>query len=85
MKHHGAVKTSRPPARSSRSFTDQLPSSSITNPVPRSSDSFWNQYQALFNKRNTEPADEPTPNSSVQSHMSPRVCEGADGKSSEGS
>ncbi|XP_008284226.1 sal-like protein 2 isoform X2 [Stegastes partitus] len=64
MKHHGVVtKTSRPPARSSRSSADQLPSStsmtSLNIPATRSSAGFWNQYQAFLNT-STEPADDPT-------------------------
>lgn len=102
MKHHGVVtKTSRPPARSSRSSTDQLPSSSsvtsLNNPVTRSSAGFWNQYQAFLNTSSTEPADDPTAGSQgekeltrsakspVQSQMDPRVCEEAGEQSSEGS
>ncbi|XP_047445073.1 sal-like protein 1 isoform X2 [Mugil cephalus] len=64
MKHHGVVtKTSRPPARSSRSSTDQLPSTtSLTSsniPATRSSAGFWNQYQAFLNT-STEPTGGPT-------------------------
>lgn len=62
MKHHGVVtKTSRPPARSSRSSVDQLPSSvaSLNIPATRSSAGFWNQYQAFLNT-STEPTDDPS-------------------------
>ncbi|XP_053738484.1 sal-like protein 1 isoform X1 [Synchiropus splendidus] len=52
MKHHSAsVKTSRPAVRSSRSTSDQRPSSlnSSSLPATRSSTGFWNQYQAFLN------------------------------------
>ncbi|KAF1383363.1 hypothetical protein PFLUV_G00131140 [Perca fluviatilis] len=80
MKHHGVVtKTTRTPARSSRSSTDQLPSStsmtSLNIPATRSSAGFWNQYQAFLNTSN-EPTDEPTAgsqgeNESARSAKSP--------------
>ncbi|XP_043989247.1 sal-like protein 1 [Gambusia affinis] len=62
MKHHGgAAKPSRPPARSSRSSSDQIPSStssvSLNIPATRSSGGFWNQYQAFLNT-STQSADE---------------------------
>ncbi|XP_037314131.2 sal-like protein 3 isoform X1 [Pungitius pungitius] len=91
MKHHGVVtKTIRPPARSSRSSADQLPSStsmtSLNIPATRSSAGFWNQYQAFLNTSN-EPTDEPTPG--VQgdngSQIDPRAPEEAEQGSSEGS
>ncbi|XP_076018219.1 uncharacterized protein sall2 [Genypterus blacodes] len=64
MKHHGvATKTARPPARSSRSSSDQLPAStsmtSLNIPATRSSSGFWNQYQAFLNT-STEPSDDRT-------------------------
>lgn len=93
MKHHGVVtKTSRPPARSSRSSTDQLPSStsvtSLNNPDTRSSAGFWNQYQAFLNT-SAEPADDPTNGSQgkvefTRSAKSP-VPEEAGEESNEGS
>ncbi|KAM9789946.1 uncharacterized protein sall2 [Neosynchiropus ocellatus] len=52
MKHHSvSVKTTRPAARSSRSASDQRPSSlnSSSLPATRSSTGFWNQYQAFLN------------------------------------
>ncbi|XP_032421541.1 sal-like protein 1 [Xiphophorus hellerii] len=62
MKHHGgAAKPSRPPARSSRSSSDQIPSStssvSLNIPATRSSGGFWNQYQAFLNT-STQSADD---------------------------
>ncbi|KAM9844367.1 uncharacterized protein sall2 [Aulostomus maculatus] len=62
MKHHGVVtKTTRPPARSSRSSADQLQSStsisSLNIPATRRSAGFWNQYQAFLNN-STESTDE---------------------------
>lgn len=64
MKHHGvATKTTRPPARSSRSSSDQPPSStsmtSLNIPATRSSSGFWNQYQAFLNT-SAEPSDDRT-------------------------
>ncbi|XP_062284578.1 sal-like protein 2 isoform X1 [Scomber scombrus] len=93
MKHHGiATKTTRPPARSSRSSTDQLPSStsmtSLNIPATRSSAGFWNQYQAFLNT-STESADDPASGnkeeneSPVLSQMDPRVPEEAEEESSE--
>ncbi|XP_035526104.1 sal-like protein 2 [Morone saxatilis] len=101
MKHHGVVtKTTRPPPRSSRSSTDQLPSStsmtSLNIPATRSSAGFWNQYQAFLNTSN-EPTDDPTTGSQgedgstqsvkspVQSQMDPRAHDEAEEESSEGS
>lgn len=98
MKHHGVVsKTSRPSARSRRSSTDQLPSStSMTSsniPATRSSAGFWNQYQAFLNT-SAEPTDDPTTagrgenessKSPVLSQMDPRAHEEAGEESSEGS
>ncbi|XP_070701865.1 sal-like protein 2 isoform X2 [Pempheris klunzingeri] len=97
MKHHGVVtKTTRPPARSSRSSSDQLPSSasmaSLNIPATRSSAGFWNQYQAFLNTSN-EPTDDPTGGSQgeneskspVQSQMDPRAPDEAGEESSEGS
>lgn len=101
MKHHGVLtKTTRPPARSSRSSADQLPSStsmtSLNIPATRSSAGFWNQYQAFLNTSN-EPTDDPTAgsqgeNESAQStkspkrsQMDPRAPEEAGEESSEGS
>lgn len=101
MKHHGVVtKTSRPPARSSRSSIDQLPSStsmtSLNIPATRSSAGFWNQYQAFLNTSN-EPNDDPiagpqgenesaqSAKSPVRSQMDPRVSEEVGEESSEGS
>lgn len=82
MKHHGVVtKTSRPPARSSRSSADQLPSStsmaSLNIPATRSSAGFWNQYQAFLNT-STEPTNDPTAagrgeNESAKSPSRPQV------------
>ncbi|XP_071347993.1 sal-like protein 2 [Trachinotus anak] len=97
MKHHGvATKTSRPPARSSRASTDQLPSStsmtSLNIPATRSSAGFWNQYQAFLNTSN-EPNDDPTAGpqgenesaqSPVRSQTDPRVSE-VEEESGEGS
>lgn len=95
MKHHGVVsKTSRPPARSSRSSTDQLPSStsmtSLNIPATRSSTGFWNQYQAFLNTSN-EPNDNPAAGPQeenepepAQSLSDPRVSEGGE-ESGEGS
>ncbi|XP_056248142.1 sal-like protein 2 [Seriola aureovittata] len=97
MKHHGIVtKTSRPPARSSRSSADQLPSStsmtSLNIPATRSSAGFWNQYQAFLNTSN-EPNDDPpsgphgeneSAKSPVRSQTDPRVSEAGE-ESSEGS
>ncbi|XP_047224077.1 sal-like protein 1 [Girardinichthys multiradiatus] len=62
MKHHGGVtKPSRPPARGSRSSSDQIPSStssvSLNIPATRSSGGFWNQYQAFLNT-SAQSADE---------------------------
>ncbi|XP_029309400.1 LOW QUALITY PROTEIN: sal-like protein 2 [Cottoperca gobio] len=99
MKHHGvATKTTRPPARSSRSSADQLPSStsmtSLNIPATRSSAGFWNQYQAFLNTSN-EPTDDPTAGSQgenqsarsakspIQSPMDPRSVEDAGEESSE--
>ncbi|XP_041849159.1 sal-like protein 1 isoform X2 [Melanotaenia boesemani] len=101
MKHHGVVtKTSRPPPRSSRSSSEQLPSStsvaSLNIPATRSSASFWNQYQAFLNT-STEPADDPnsagqgekessqTLKSPARSQMDPRASEEAGEESGEGS
>ncbi|XP_067330688.1 sal-like protein 2 [Channa argus] len=75
MKHHGVVtKTSRTPARSSRSSTDQLSSStsvtSLNNPAIRSSAGFWNQYQTFLNT-STEPADDPTAGGQGENEMTP--------------
>ncbi|XP_046883991.1 sal-like protein 3 [Hypomesus transpacificus] len=63
MKHHsGVVKTTRPPARSSRAAAERLPattpSTSSHAPATRSSVGFWNQYQAFLNTSN-EPTDQP--------------------------
>ncbi|XP_068427714.1 sal-like protein 2 [Clinocottus analis] len=100
MKHHGVVtKTIRPPARSSRSSVDQLPSStsamtSLNIPATRSSAGFWNQYQAFLNTSN-EPTDDPTAGgqednesarsakSPIRSPMDPRAAEEAGQESSE--
>ncbi|XP_070830808.1 sal-like protein 2 isoform X1 [Chaetodon trifascialis] len=101
MKHHGVVtKTTRPPARSSRSSTDQLPSStsmtSLNIPATRSSAGFWNQYQAFLSTSN-EPTDDPAAGSQgeneparsakspVRSQMDPRAPDEAGEESSEGS
>lgn len=101
MKHHGVVtKTTRPPARSSRSSADQLPSStsmtSLNIPATRSSAGFWNQYQAFLNTSN-EPTDDPTTGcqgenesagsakSPLGSQMDPRAPDEAGEESSEGS
>lgn len=97
MKHHGVVtKTARPPARSSRSSADQLPSStsmtSLNIPATRSSAGFWNQYQAFLNTSN-ESTDDPTAGSqgenesarSAKSQMDQRAAEEAEEESSEGS
>lgn len=98
MKHHGVVsKTSRPSARSRRSSTDQLPSSTFMTssniPATRSSAGFWNQYQAFLNT-SAEPTDDPTTagrgenessKSPVLSQMDPRAHEEAGEESSEGS
>ncbi|XP_070775746.1 sal-like protein 2 [Enoplosus armatus] len=98
MKHHGVVtKTTRPPARSSRSSADQLPSStsmtSLNIPATRSSAGFWNHYQAFLNTSN-EPTDDPTAGSQgenesakspVRSQMDPRAPDEAGEESSEGS
>ncbi|XP_041805188.1 sal-like protein 3 [Chelmon rostratus] len=101
MKHHGVVtKTTRPPARSSRSSTDQLSSStsmtSLNIPATRSSVGFWNQYQAFLSTSN-EPNDDPTAGSPgenesarsakspVRSQMDPRAPDEAGEESSEGS
>jgi len=101
MKHHGvATKTSRPPARSSRSSSEQLPSSTtmtaLNIPATRSSASFWNQYQAFLNT-SAEADDDPnvagqgeneSPSSSkspVRSQMDPRNSEEAVEESSKGS
>ncbi|XP_040910472.1 sal-like protein 2 [Toxotes jaculatrix] len=92
MKHHGVVtKTSRPPARSSRSSADQLPSStsmtSLNIPATRSSAGFWNQYQAFLNTSN-EPNDDPAagPQEENESEQSAKsVAEEAGDESSEGS
>nr|XP_019960000.1 PREDICTED: sal-like protein 2 isoform X1 [Paralichthys olivaceus]XP_019960008.1 PREDICTED: sal-like protein 2 isoform X1 [Paralichthys olivaceus]XP_019960016.1 PREDICTED: sal-like protein 2 isoform X1 [Paralichthys olivaceus] len=96
MKHHGvATKSSRPPARTSRSSADQLPSStsmtSLNIPATRSSAGFWNQYQAFLNTSN-EPNDDPTglqeenesTKSPAQSQMDPIVSEEVGEDSSEG-
>ncbi|TMS09339.1 Sal-like protein 2 [Larimichthys crocea] len=99
MKHHGVVtKTTRPPARSSRSSTDQLPSStsmtSLNIPATRSSAGFWNQYQAFLNTSN-EPTDNTTTGnqgenestrsakSPVRSQMDPRAPDDAGEESNE--
>ncbi|XP_054452603.1 sal-like protein 2 isoform X2 [Anoplopoma fimbria] len=99
MKHHGVVtKTIRPPARSSRSSADQLPSStsmaSLNIPATRSSAGFWNQYQAFLNTSN-EPSDDPaaglqgdnesagSAKSPNRSQMDPRAAEEAGQGSSE--
>lgn len=98
MKHHGVLtKTTRPPARSSRSSADQLPSStsmaSLNIPATRSSAGFWNQYQAFLNTSN-EATDDPTARnqgenesaeSPVRSQMDPRAPDEAGEESSEGS
>ncbi|KAI3375279.1 hypothetical protein L3Q82_021784, partial [Scortum barcoo] len=101
MKHHGVVtKTTRPPARSSRSSADQLPSStsmtSLNIPATRSSTGFWNQYQAFLNTSN-EPADDPATScqgdnesarsvkSPLGSQIDPRAPVEAGEESSEGS
>ncbi|XP_059200624.1 sal-like protein 2 [Centropristis striata] len=101
MKHHGvATKTTRPPARSSRSSTDQLPSStslaSLNIPATRSSAGFWNQYQAFLNTSN-EPSDDPAAGSQgenesarsakspVRSQVDPRSGEEAGEEPGEGS
>ncbi|XP_015234938.1 PREDICTED: sal-like protein 1 [Cyprinodon variegatus] len=65
MKHHGGVtKPSRPPARGSRSSSDQIPSSassvSLNIPATRSSGGFWNQYQAFLNTTNQSADDQKT-------------------------
>ncbi|CAB1434049.1 unnamed protein product [Pleuronectes platessa] len=96
MKHHGAVtKSPRPPARTSRSSAEQLPSStsmtSLNIPATRSSAGFWNQYQAFLNTSN-EPNDDPTglqeenesTKSPAQSQMDPIVSEEVGEESSEG-
>lgn len=65
MKHHGVVtKPARPPARSSRSSSERLPSStpattSCNVPATRSSGGFWNQYQAFLNT-STDPTEDQT-------------------------
>ncbi|XP_034411876.1 sal-like protein 3 [Cyclopterus lumpus] len=99
MKHHGVVtKTIRPPARSSRSSADQLPSStsmtSLNIPATRSSAGFWNQYQAFLNT-SSEPTDDPTAGgqgddesarsakSPIRSQLDPRAAEEAGQESSE--
>lgn len=46
MKHHGVLSKTRPPARSSRSNSDQM--GSLNVPATRSSASFWNQYKTLL-------------------------------------
>ncbi|XP_028283533.1 sal-like protein 2 [Parambassis ranga] len=97
MKHHGVMtKTSRPPARSSRSSAEQLPSAtsmtSLNIPATRSSSGFWNQYQAFLNTSN-ESINDPTAtargeNESARSSKSStqtRVSEEAGEESSEGS
>ncbi|KAM3605232.1 uncharacterized protein V6R79_022562 [Siganus canaliculatus] len=94
MKHHGVVtKTTRPPARSSRSSSDQLPTSatmtSLNIPATRSSAGFWNQYQAFLNTSNKS-ADDPTTgsqgeNETAQSQMDYRAPEETGEKSGEGS
>ncbi|KAK5859631.1 hypothetical protein PBY51_021174 [Eleginops maclovinus] len=100
MKHHGvASKTTRPPARSSRSSADQLSSStmmtSLNIPATRSSAGFWNQYQAFLNTSN-ETTDDPTDGSQgedqsarsskspIQSQMDLKSTEEAGEDSSEG-
>lgn len=65
MKHHGGVtKPSRPPARSSRSSSDQIPPStssvSLNIPATRSSGGFWNQYQAFLNTSSQSAGDQKT-------------------------
>ncbi|XP_034039970.1 LOW QUALITY PROTEIN: sal-like protein 2 [Thalassophryne amazonica] len=60
MKHHGVVtKATRPPSRSSRSSSDQLPTSmtSFNIPATRSSAGFWNQYKSFLN---TDVTNEPS-------------------------
>ncbi len=101
MKHHGVVtKTTRPPARSSRSSTDQLPSSrsmtSLNIPATRSSAGFWNQYQTFLNASN-ETTDDPamgsqgedesacSAKSPVQCQMDSRDPDEAEEESNEGS
>lgn len=98
MKHHGVVTKSRPQARSSRSSTDQLHSStsmtSLNIPATRSSAGFWNHYQAFLNTSN-KPNDDPSSGSqgekeSILSAKSPGRCQmdprdGTGGESSEGS
>lgn len=100
MKHHGVVtKTSRPPARSSRSSADQLASSmsvTLNNPASKSSAGFWNQYQAFLNT-SAERADDPmdgnqgenemarSSKSPVRSQSEPRIPEDAEEESGEGS
>ncbi|KAM4551027.1 uncharacterized protein sall2 [Odontesthes bonariensis] len=101
MKHHGvATKASRPPARSSRSSSEQLPSSTtmkaLNIPATRSSASFWNQYQAFLNT-SAEADDDPnitgqgendsplSSKSPVRSQMDPRNSEEAAEDSSKGS
>ncbi|KAM9332844.1 uncharacterized protein sall2 [Pholidichthys leucotaenia] len=91
MKHHGLVtKTSRPPARNRRSSTDQHPSSTSTTsstiPATRSSQGFWNQYQAFLNS-SSESAGDPTcagreETDSTQSEIS-TVTSQRDSKTSE--
>ncbi|KAM6918802.1 uncharacterized protein sall2 [Xenentodon cancila] len=75
MKHHGMVtKASRPAARSSRSSSDQLPSSalmtSLNIPATRSSAGFWNQYEA-FLSTSTEPADDPNAAGQGENEVTP--------------
>nr|XP_046264959.1 sal-like protein 2 [Scatophagus argus]XP_046264960.1 sal-like protein 2 [Scatophagus argus] len=101
MKHHGVVnKTIRTPVRSSRSSTEQLPSStsmtSLNIPATRSSAGFWNQYQAFLGTSN-KPTDDPTTGnkgenesaqsakSPVRSQMDPRAPDEAGEESNEGS
>uniref|UniRef100_A0A1A7XWL9 Sal-like 2 n=1 Tax=Iconisemion striatum TaxID=60296 RepID=A0A1A7XWL9_9TELE len=98
MKHHvGVSRASRPSARSSRSSSDQLPSStslaSLNIPATRSSAGFWNQYQAFLSTstdptddRNTPGQDKDEPahssKSSGRSQMDPRTLEN-DGEESK--
>lgn len=97
MKHHGVMtKTSRLPARGSRSSAEQLPPAtsmtSLNIPATRSSSGFWNQYQAFLNN-STESINDPTAaargeSESARSSKSParmRVSEEAGEESSEGS
>lgn len=98
MKHHGVVTKTRPQARSSRSSTDHLPSSTLMTspniPATRSSTGFWNQYQAFLNSN--KPNDDPASGSqgesesarsakaAVRSQMDPRASDEAGGEASGG-